>query len=123
MNVTQKRFVLFLFGCIVSRILFMLLSKYINIKYLPILGYIALIPAIGFTYIFLTNSRKTGPEVFGNKIWWNYLRPVHALLYGLFAYFAINKKVYSWIFLLIDVIIGLCGFLLYHYMNNDFQKL
>lgn len=123
MNVTQKRFVLFLFGCIVSRILFMLLSKHINLKYLPILGYIALIPAFGFMYIFLTNSRKTGPDVFGDKIWWNYLRPVHALLYGLFAYFAINKKVYSWIFLLIDVIIGLSGFLLYHYMNNDFQKL
>ena len=57
--------------------------------------------------IFLTGSRKTGQEVFGNKIWWNNLRPVHAILYTLFAYNAINKNKEVWIYLLIDVIIGL----------------
>ncbi len=123
MNLIQKRFALFLLGCIVIRLLFVYIAKTVNIKYLPILGYLALIPSIGFIYLFFSGTRKTGLEVFGDKIWWNNLRPVHALLYGLFAYNAINKNEKSWIFLLIDVILGLFSFLLYHYLNGDFSKL
>ena len=122
MNLIQKRFMLFLFGCIVIRILFVYIAKTINIEYLPILGYIALIPSIGFIYLFLSGMRKTGAEVFGDKIWWNNLRPIHGLLYGLFAYNAINKNKKSWIFLLIDVILGLLSFTLYHYWNGNFSK-
>jgi len=122
MNLIQKRFILFLFGCIVIRILFVYIAKTINIEYLPILGYIALIPSIGFIYLFLSGMRKTGAEVFGDKIWWNNLRPIHGLLYGLFAYNAINKNKKSWIFLLIDVILGLLSFTLYHYWNGNFSK-
>lgn len=105
------------------RTLFVVIAKNIDIKFLPYLGYIALLIAIGFIYIFLTGSRKTGVEVFGDKIWWNKLRPLHALLYGLFAYNAINKNPNAWVFLLIDVIIGLISFLIFHYKNGDFSKL
>ena len=122
MNNIQKRFLLFLFGCIGMRSLFVIIAKNISIKYLPILGYLALLPAIGFMYIFITGARQTGAEVFGEKIWWNNLRPVHALLYSLFAYNAIIGNKSSWIYLLIDVIIGLLSFLVYHYINNDFAK-
>jgi hypothetical protein len=59
----------------------------------------------------------------GEKIWWNNLRPIHAILYILFAISAINKKSYSWIFLLIDVILGLTMFLYHHYSIGDFSKL
>ena len=122
----QKRFVLFLGGCILVRLLLVFLTKYIGkyyINYLPFLGYLALIPAIGFIYIYLTGSREKGGEVFGDKIWWNNLRPIHAIIYILFAYNAINKNKNSWIYLFIDVIIGLLAFLIYHYMNNDYKKL
>jgi len=88
----------------------MTLSK----KYLKIMGFIALLPAIGFLYIYLTNSRKTGGEVFGGKIWWNNLRPVHSLLYFIFAYMGINENPNSYIPLLIDVTIGLLAFLNQH---------
>ena len=77
---------------------------------------------IGFSYIFLTGSRKTGQEVFGNKIWWNNLRPIHTILYTLFAYNAINKNREAWIYLFIDVIIGLISFIGYHYMEGNFTK-
>lgn len=120
MNNIQKRFILFIFGCILVRSLFVLIAKNIPLKYLPYLGYLALIPAIGFFYIYLTNSRKTGAEVFGDKIWWNNLRPIHGVLYCLFAYNAINKNPNSYIYLLFDVIIGLMSFLLFHYYNGDF---
>ena len=123
MNNIQKRFLLFIFGCIGLRILFVVIAKNIDIKLLPYLGYLALIMAAGFIYIFVTGSRKTGMETFGAKIWWNDLRPLHALMYSLFAYNAINKNPNSWVFLLIDVIIGLISFLIFHYINGDFFKL
>ena len=70
--------------------------------------------AIGFSYVFLTGSRKTGPEVFGDKIWWNNLRPIHAFLYFAFAIFAILGKRWSWMILLADVIFGLTAFIIKH---------
>jgi hypothetical protein len=102
------------------RSLFVVIAKYIDIKYLPYLGYLALLPAIGFIYIFLTGIRKSGPETFGDKIWWNNLRPVHAILYLLFAYNAIIGNQSAWIYLFIDVLIGLISFLIYHYVKGDF---
>ena len=123
MNNLQKRFLLFLFGCIGMRSLFVILAKNANEKYLKYMGYLALIPAIGFIYIYLTGSRNTGAEVFGEKIWWNNLRPLHALLYLLFAYNAILGIKTAWIYLLIDVIIGLMSFIIFHYYNGDFSKI
>ena len=123
MNNIQKRFLLFIFGCISIRLLFVYIAKTIDNSYLPILGLLALIPAIGFFYIFFTNSRDTGPEVFGEKIWWNDLRIVHGLLYLIFAILAITRQSYAWITLLIDVSIGLLSFLYFHYSNGNFNKL
>ncbi len=80
------------------------------------MGWLALIPAIGFMYIYVTGIRQTGPEVFGNKIWWNNLRPIHALFYFLFAYNAINGNKNAWIYLLVDVLFGLASFLAHHFL-------
>jgi hypothetical protein len=123
MNNLQKRFLLFIFGCILVRIIFVIIAKYINIKYLPILGYIGLIISFGFLFIYFMNLRKSGLEVFGDKIWWNNLRPIHGILYGLFAFNAIIYNKNSWIYLLIDVIIGLLAFLNYHYMTGNLDKI
>ena len=123
MNSIQIRFILFLFGCIGMRLFFVIIAKNVSIKYLYYLGYLALVMPVAFMYIYLTGSRQTGPEVLGDKIWWNNLRPLHAFLYGLFAYNAIQGNPNSWIFLFLDVIIGLISFLTYHYINGDFRKL
>ena len=123
MNHLQQRFLLFLIGCIGTRSLFVVIAKYINVKYLKYLGYVALLPAIGFMYIYLTGSRETGAEVFGEKIWWNDLRPIHSILYFLFAYNAIMGNKQSWIYLLVDVLFGLVSFLIHHYVNGNFAKL
>ena len=123
MNSIQKRFLLFIIGCIGIRTGIFILAKYINLEFLPILGYISLLPAIGFLYIYLTGKRLTGPEVFGENIWWNTLRPIHAILYLIFAYNAIHKNPNSWIYLCLDVIIGFISFILYHYTNGNFNKL
>lgn len=113
----KERITLFLIVCIGSRLLFTLISKNINVEYLPYLGYIGLFPAIGMLYIYITGSRNYGVEA-GGKIWWNSIRPIHSMLYFLFAYNAINKnKDIAWKFLLLDVIIGLGAFINHHFVK------
>jgi hypothetical protein len=123
MNTIQKRFLLFLIGCIGTRFLFVYVAKNVDTQYLQYLGYLALLPAIGFFYIYFTGSRQTGAEVFGSKIWWNDLRPIHGLLYLLFAFNAIMGNKFAWVYLLVDVVFGLISFLTFHYYNGDFTKL
>lgn len=123
MNDIQKRFLLFLIGCIGIRTLLVYLAKTVNKEVLKIMGYIALMPAFGFFYIYFTGSRQTGAEVFGEKIWWNHLRPIHGTLYALFALNAISGNSNAYIYLLVDVLIGLISFLTFHYSNGNFSKL
>ena len=123
MNTIQKRFLLFLFGCIGTRSLLLYIAKNLSKQYLFYLGWLTLILAVGFMYIYLTGTRQTGAEVFGDKIWWNDLRPLHSLLYFVFSYNAIMGNMNAWIYLLVDVIIGLISFLSHHYMVGDFAKL
>lgn len=112
----KKVLMSFLFGCILIRLSFVFLSYSINTKYLPLLGYLALLPAFGFLFLFVTGKRNKGFETGGKIIWWKNLRPLHALLYLSFAYFAIRKNPRSYIFLLVDVLLGLIAFTIYHTM-------
>lgn len=123
MNDIQKRFLAFLLGCILTRLLLVIVAKIIKPEYLPYMGYILLLPAIGFLIIYIGGYRKTGRETIGKKIWWNNLRPIHSLLYFSFVYLALQKSKYSYIPLLIDVVFGLISFLIYHYSVNSFASL
>ena len=124
MNNIKKRFFMFLGLCISTRIFFVYYAKQTDIQTLKRLGYIALVPAIGFMYIYLTGSRQTGAETQGAKIWWNDLRPLHSLFYFSFAYIAINgDQNNAYKALLIDVIIGLISFLMFHHGEGNFKKL
>lgn len=146
----KKRNQLFLFGCIVTRLLLTYFSyKQLHLKgdfvstgttfplkgdkvsagspkytssetppnYLKILGWGALFIGIGFITLYTFGWRKTGREVFGDKIWWNDLRPLHGTLYLLFAYYTMSyirtgERRYKngWVFLAIDVMIGFLAF-------------
>ena len=110
-----KRAALFLGGCMGVRILFVILAKFSSPRLLLWYGILAFLPAIGFTSIYLSDSRKTGPEVFGDKIWWNDLRPVHASLYFLFGCWAIKQYPHAYVALLVDVIIGFGAWVCYHF--------
>jgi len=123
MNNIQKRFLLFLVGCIGSRTGLAYFAKEGPINWLPYMGYIAAVVSISFLTIYILGLRKTGAEVFGSRIWWNDLRPVHSLLYGLFAYFAIQQKSFAWVFLGIDVIIGLFVFIVHHLREGNMRLL
>ncbi len=110
----HKRMLLFVVGCLGARLLLAYIAKTVSKDWLRILGYLALIPAAGFLYIYLTGSRKTGAEVFGDRIWWNSLRPIHAVLYLLFAILAIAQYTCAWKVLLADVILGAIAFGVHH---------
>jgi hypothetical protein len=122
MNAMQKRFLLFLGGCIPVRLLLVWIAKVCPLKYLPYLGLLALLPAFGFMYLFFTGKRTTGLETQGAPIWWSKFRIIHGLFYLLFAIFAINKIASAYKILLADVLFGLCLFLWHHYTNDDFIK-
>lgn len=112
LTANQKRVALFLGGCVTTRVFFAYLAWCVNpITHLPLLGALALLPAVGFMYIYLTGSRQTGPETMGAPIWWNTLRPIHALLWGLFAVLALFGVHRAWLILALDVVFGTAMFL------------
>lgn len=122
-NPLKIRFFLFLVFCIGSRLLLTAISAVASGWVLTLLGMVALLPVIGWFYIIFIGKRDTGMEVFGEKIWWKSLRPIHMLLWGLFAYLAINRNRNSWIVLLIDTLFGLSAFLIHHWTAGNFEKL
>jgi hypothetical protein len=115
MDNKTKRMGLFLIGCIGVRTLAAWFAATADRPTLRIMSYVAALISLGFILIYVNGWRKTGPEVFGDKIWWNRLRPVHSLLYGLFAYFAYVGNRNSYVFLAVDVTIGLLAFLAHHF--------
>ena len=106
--IEQKRLALFLFGCIGTRLTFAYIAK-TRTEFLPYMAIIAILIGIGLMYYYLSGTRPTGPEVFGEKIWWNHLRPVHATMYFLFAILAIQKNKSAYLFLFADAMIGLAA--------------
>jgi hypothetical protein len=70
------------------------------------LGQIAVVPAVGFALIYALRLRTTGAEVQGQAIWWNHLRPLHALLWGAFAHQAMRGNTDAWRFLAADTALG-----------------
>jgi hypothetical protein len=123
MNALQKRFLLFLGGCIPMRLFLVYLAKTLPLKYLPYMGAVALLPAIGFIYLFITGKRTTGAETQGAPIWWAHFRIVHGLLYLLFAFYAIQRVAAAYQILLADVCIGLGLFLWHHYTTGSFSNI
>lgn len=117
------RFLLFIFGCIGSRLTLTTISAFSSGWFLRVLGLLALGPVIGWFYIIFIGKRDTGLEVFGEKIWWKNLRPIHMLLWAFFAYLAISGNRNAWIVLLIDTLFGLGAFLYHHYQEGNIVKL
>ncbi len=115
MTPLEKRHCLFLGGCIPARLFLVWIAATWSLRYVRILAWIALLIAGSFLYLFLSGKRKTGPEVFGEAIWWNHLRPVHAALYAGFAFSVLYlRSSRAWMWLAADVVLGLLSFLHHH---------
>lgn len=117
----EQTLLLFLLGCIPVRLLVTFIAKIANLTVLRILGILFLIPATGITYYAISGTRNN-VGAFGEKVWWNSMRPVHAILFFCFAYYAIIGNKCAYVYLLIDTIMSLFSFLYFHSMNGDFSK-
>lgn len=114
MSNDMRRIITFLFGCMIARFALVYLAYALPLQYLPWMGLAGLMIAIGFFLIYVMGWRKTGMETGGKPIWWNHLRPVHAILWFSFAVLAFMRNDRAWMILLVDTILGLIAFTLHH---------
>lgn len=115
----KKNITLFLLGCIPLRLLYAYFASKATTEQLKLLAIPSLAIAISFFYLFIYDLRKEAGETFGDKMWWNDLRPLHGGLFLAFAVMAMKGNSNSYIPLLLDAIIGLGAFTYYHmYLEN-----
>ena len=110
----HRRYLLFVFGCMTSRLMLVYGAHQLDTTHRKYLATALLIPMIGFLYLYVTNSRDTGPETFGAQIWWKDLRIVHALFYAWFVVDAYLEKPNAYVPLLLDVIFGFFSFIVHY---------
>jgi hypothetical protein len=123
LNNIQIRFLLFLGICIPLRLTVAYIAKIIPTTYLPILGVPYFVFAIGFFYLYITNTRLTGGETMGDPIWWKDLRPIHGFLHLLFAILAFKRDTNAWKVLIIDTVFGFVAFWIYHIIMGNLKHL
>lgn len=105
---------IFLFGCIGARLAF----AYLATIYPLCTAFIAALISAGFFYIYFTGSRPVGIETGGKQIWWNQFRPLHGIMYGLFAALAIYGYKYAPAIIVIDALIGLSLWIHHQYYSS-----
>lgn len=101
----------FLIGCIGTRLAF----AYLATLYPMYCAFVAALISAGFFYIYFTGSRPVGIETGGKPIWWNKFRPLHGIMYGLFAVLVYNGYKYAPGIIVIDALIGLVLWYYHHY--------
>lgn len=105
----------FLVGCIGARLALAYGISIASGSVLKTLSVLIGMMALGFFTIWAFGWRKTGPETGGKPIWWNHLRPLHALAYGIAAVLAWTGR--GWLagcVIAIDALIGLAAFVNHH---------
>lgn len=112
------RAALFLIGCMGSRAALAYAAHAAPEWALRAMGVAGLLVAAAFFAIFAGGWRSTGPEVFGDRIWWDDLRPVHGGLYLAFAALALRGRRAAWVPLALDVAVGLAAFT-WHRLSSD----
>jgi hypothetical protein len=105
----------FLIGCMGARLLlaaamFMAPPGF----WVQFLALMCIAIAIGFTVIYVMGWRKTGIETGNSPIWWNALRPVHAVLFfaaGIAALAGMRRAAAT--ILIFDTAVGLTAYLIH----------
>ena len=99
----------FLLGCVPARMAIVLVTRYLNKKYLPNIAIIFFIIGLSFLYLYLTNSRIDAPEG-GGVTWWHEYRKIHGFLYVVGSIMCYEKKDTAWVPFAIDLLVGIYAF-------------
>lgn len=109
------RAIMFLALCIAIRVALARWVRGASVSQLWYVGVILLIQSLGFALIYTFGLRKSGGETFGCPIWWNDMRPIHAIMYAIAAWFAIQGNGrHASTALSVDVIVGMTAFAYFH---------
>lgn len=102
---------IFWFGCIPTRVAIVGIAAVVEGYGFRtaqlVLASIAVVIAIGF--IFMRNKQV---GFFGGRVWWGSLRPVHSVLYGIYAIMSFMGILGAPLALAIDVVVAVLGKLL-----------
>ena len=96
----------FFMVCVPLRLFLVYIAYILPLNKLKYMGYLMLLPFVGFGYSFL-KYKKGDKGAFGGNVWWNKYRLVHSINYLIFALIAINMNPKSYLVLLFDVILGI----------------
>ena len=120
--ISNERIATFLVACIGIRLSFAILAywieknEYNNLRIL--IGIVGLVMSLSFLFIYFFGSETADRQLEvwkdeDRKVWWNKFRIIHGILYFLFAIFALTLTEGSYIFLGVDVTLGLILWLLH----------
>ena len=123
-TISNERIATFLLACIGIRLSFAFLAywieknKYNNLRIL--IGIIGLVMSLSFLFIYFFGSEAADRQLEiwkdeDRKVWWNKFRMIHGILYFFFALFALTHTDGSYIFLGVDVTLGLILWLLHQW--------
>ena len=74
------------------------------------------VAGLGCFYHYLTKYRTKG--AFGQNVWWDYLRPIHGILFLSASYFIYMRELYFVPILIIDTVMGISGHVYHRYIKK-----
>lgn len=101
------RIIVFLTMCIGTRLMLAYISKGLSKQNLKLSSFVAVIVAISFITLYLFDLRKSGIEASNGIVWWNVFRPIHGILFLLYAIYAFKGEKNAYYVLLVDAFFGL----------------
>lgn len=124
-----SRALTFLFACILSRIILAYLAylagNNTNKLYLTLIALVAFFIGIGFLTLYFGYSDIADKQLEvwedDTKLWWHQLRLIHGVLFlSFFVSAAIYQSPQSYLFLVVDVSLGLLFWILHHSLQINF---
>jgi nicotinamide riboside transporter PnuC len=115
------RLIAFGFGCVVLRSFIVALAAHLGSKldksWLNALVVVFVLFSMLFYRKYMKHFTQTAQVgLFGGTVWWNDMRLLHSVIYGLFGALAILNAPHAWALLLMDVVLGIVA-VGHHYYN------
>jgi hypothetical protein len=101
--------ILFWLVCIPIRLVISATVKYIPLRYLPFITVVVFPVSLTWFIKFLTFTPTVSLGGFGQIVWWNRMRLLHAIVWGTVGVMALNRSSYTYSGLVFDVLMGIGG--------------